>query len=367
MKVAIVHDYLNQYGGAERMLEIFCELFPQAPIYTIFYDEHATGHVFKGREIHTSFLQKIPLAGKYHRNFPLFMPLAVEQFDLSYFDLVISNSASFAKGVVTKPNTFHISYCMTPTRFLWDDSQRYAKESGYSWLTKKLIPPFLGYLRVWDVEAAFRVDKFVAISNFVKKRIKKYYRCDSQVLYPAIDVGKYFIADKIGDYFLMVGRLVPYKKFDLAVRVFNATGLKLKIVGDGPERPRLKKIAKGNIEFLGIVSDYKMPELYSRARAIIFPQEEDFGLVPVESMASGRPVIAYAGGGALETVIDGQTGIFFWEQTEISLAEAIGKFEQTGFDPMLIRKHAEKFDKTIFKNKFLKLISSQNLFPGPRL
>lgn len=349
------------------MLEIFCELFPQAPIYTIFYDEHATGHVFKGCEIHTSFLQRIPLAGRYHRKFPMFMPLAIEQFDLSYFDLVISNSASFAKGVVTKPDTLHISYCLTPTRFLWDDSQRYVKESGYSWLTKKLIPFFLGYLRIWDVEAALRVDKFVAISNFVKERIKKYYRCDAEVIYPAIDTSKYKSAKDVGDYFLMVGRLVPYKKFDLAIKVFNATGLKLKIVGDGPELARLKKIAKGNIEFLGLVSDYKMPELYSHARAVVFPQEEDFGLVPVEGMASGRPAIAYAGGGALETVIDGQTGIFFHEQTEIALAEAIGRFEQTSFDSVFIRKHAEKFGKAVFKNKFLKLISSQNLFHSPKM
>jgi glycosyltransferase involved in cell wall biosynthesis len=367
MKIALVHDYLNQYGGAERVLEVLCEIFPEAPIYTLLYDEAATGHVFKGREIHTSFLQKIPFARKHHRIFPLFMPLAIEQFDLSEFDIVLSNSASFAKGVITKPHTRHISYCMTPTRFLWDDSHRFIDEFKYPWPIKKLVPLFITYLRIWDKEAACRVDKFVAISNFVKARIKKYYERDAQVIYPPVYTQKYKIAGKIDDYFLMVGRLVSYKRFDLAIKVFNAIGKPLKIVGDGPERRRLEKLARSNIEFLGLVSDYKMPEIYSRAQAVIFPQVEDFGLVPIEAMASGRPVIAYRGGGALETVIDlkeaaalgvsGPTGIFFDDQTEISLAQAIGKYYQTTWDPKAIREHALKFDKEIFKEKILNLLT----------
>ena len=358
MRVALVHDYLNQYGGAERVLEVLCEIFPDAPIYTLLYDERMTGGVFKDREIRTSFLQKLPFARRHHRVFPILMPLAVEQFDLSYFDVVLSVSASFAKGIITKPHTKHINYCLTPTRFLWDDSHRYIDEFRYSWPIKKLVPFFVTYLRIWDKEAALRVDKFVAISDFVKERIKKYYGCeDMPVIYPPVNAHKYYISDEIDDYFLMVGRLVPYKRFDLATKVFNAIGKPLKIIGDGPERKRLEKIAGKNIEFLGLVSDYKMPELYTHAQAVIFPQEEDFGIVPLESMASGRPVIAYRGGGTLETIVENQTGIFFDEQTEISLAQAIGKYYQTQWNSHAIRTHALKFDKEIFKTKIVDMIN----------
>lgn len=360
MRIALVHDYLNQYGGAERVLEALCEIFPEAPIYTLLYDERATGQVFKDREIHTSFLQKIPFARKHHRLFPLLMPLAIEQFDLSYFDVVLSISASFAKGIVTKPHTRHINYCLTPTRFLWDDSHRYIDEFRYPWPIKKLTPLFVAYLRLWDKEAALRVDKFVAISDFVKRRVKKYYGKTAQVIYPPVETAKYKISSSVDDYFLMVGRLVAYKRFDLAVRVFNAIGKPLKIVGAGPELNRLRRIANpsADVEFLGLVSDDKLPDLYSHAQAVIFPQEEDFGLVPLEAMASGRPVIAYRGGGALETVIDGQTGVFFEQQTEIDLAQAIGRYYGSEFDSDLIRTHALKFDKKVFEDKINNLFST---------
>lgn len=361
MKIAFVHDYLNQYGGAERILETLCEIFPNAPIFTLLYDETATGGVFKGREIYTSFLQKIPFSKKHHRFFPLFMPIAVEQFDLSYYDLVFSISASFGKGIITKPKTQHINYCLTPTRFLWDDSHKYIDEFRYPWPIKKLIPMLVTYLRIWDKEAALRVNKFVAISEFVQTRIKKYYHQESEIIYPPIRLEKYKIANQVGDYFLMVGRLVSYKRFDLAIKVFNAIGKPLKIIGDGPERKKLEKLAKHNIEFLGLVSDSRMPDFYAKAQAVIFPQEEDFGLVPLEAMASGRPVIAYRGGGALETVIDGQTGIFFDRQTEIDLALAIGRYYQTIFNPESIRTQAAKFDLPIFKEKIQKLLLGNSL------
>lgn len=370
MKIALVHDYLNQYGGAERVLEVLCEMFPEAPIYTLLYDERMTGGVFKGREIHASFLQKFPFARRHHRIFPLLMPLAIEQFDLSYFDVVLSVSASFAKGIITKPHTKHINYCLTPTRFLWDDSHRRIDEFRYPWPIRKLVPFFITYLRMWDKEAALRVDKFVAISNFVKDRIKKYYNADAEVIYPPVETDKFAISRLLDEYFLMVGRLVPYKRFDLAVKVFTAMNKPLWIVGDGPERKRLEKIAHQNpalsgkelssggqagskIKFLGLVSDYRLPELYSHAQAVVFPQEEDFGIVPLEAMASGRPVIAYRGGGALETIVEGRTGIFFNDQTEIALAQAIGEYYQRRWEPELIREHALRFDKGNFKARIV--------------
>ncbi len=351
MKIAFVHEYLNQFGGAERMLQVLCALYPRAPIYTLLYDENATGGVFKGREIRTSFLQNIPFTQKHHRIFPLLMPLAIEQFDFSDYDLVLSVSASFAKGIITKPYTKHICYCLTPPRFLWDNSQKFVEEFGYPKLVKKFLPPFITYLRIWDKEASLRVDEFWSISNFIKERVKKYYSKESQIIYPPVNINKFYVEDGVGDYFFMAGRLVSYKRFDLAVKTFNQIGLPLKIVGTGPELKKLKSLAKKNIEFLGLVSDEKLAKLYANAQACIFPQEEDFGIVPLESMASGRPVIAYRAGGATETVIENKTGVFFNEQNSESFQAAIEKFSQIKFSPEVCRKRANEFDIEIFKNK----------------
>jgi len=356
MKIALVHEYLNQFGGAERMLQVLCALYPRAPIYTLLYDREATGGVFDGRVIKTSFLQNLPFTKKHHRVFPLLMPMAIEQFDFSDFDLVISISASFAKGIITKPHTKHICYCLTPPRFLWDNSQKFVEEFGYSKLVKRFLPPFITYLRIWDKEASLRVDEFWSISDFIKDRIKKYYSRGSVVIYPPVNISKFHISNKISNYFFMAGRLVSYKRFDLAVKVFNKNGLPLKIVGIGSEFKRLKKIANKNIEFLGLVSDEKLADLYSNARACIFPQEEDFGIVPLESMASGRPVIAYRAGGAVETIIENKTGIFFDKQTPESLQTAIEKFHNSDFKSEDCRTQAEKFDIEVFKDKIADLL-----------
>ena len=362
MRLALVHDYLTQYGGGERVLEVLMQMYPEAPIYTLVYDERATGGVFKGREIHTSFLQKIPFTKRHHRLFPLLMPMAIEQFDFSEFDTVLSVSASFAKGIITKPSTRHINYCLTPTRFLWDDSHRYVSEFRYPWPIRKLLPLALTYLRMWDKEASLRVDEYISISRFVQERITKYYNQGSTLIYPPVDTAKYYISDKVDDYYLMVGRLVGYKRFDLAVKAFSAMELPLKIVGDGQMLRKLKiqSSKSKHIEFLGLVSDFKMPKLYSCAKAIVFPQEEDFGLVPLEAAASGRPVIAYRGGGALETIVEGETGVFFDQQTEIDLCLAIGKLEQITFDPQAIRNHAMKFDKKVFQENIARCIMKQD-------
>ena len=353
MRVALIHDYLNQYGGAERVLEAFSEIFPNAPIYTLIYNPKKIRGAFSDKNIQTSFLQKIPLAKSRHRIFPLLMPIAIEQFDLSDYDVILSDSASFAKGVITKPNTLHICYCLTPLRYAWDDSHKYIEEFGMPGPIKKLIPFFMNYIRLWDKEAALRVDKFICISKFVARRIKKYYNREAKVIYPPVEAKIFSVSGSSGEgkYFLMVGRLLAYKRFDIAIKAFNKLGKPLKIVGDGPERKRLRKIAKENIEFLEEISDKKLISYYQNCRAFIFPQEEDFGIVALEAMACGRPVIAYRSGGVLESVKEGKTGIFFDEQTPESLIRAVRKFRAKDFNPKKIRQHALKFDKEKFKKK----------------
>lgn len=360
MKIAFVHEYLNQFGGAERMLQVMSAIFPDAPIYTLIYDADLTGHVFDGQTIKTSFLQNLPLTKNHHRLFPLLMPLAIEQFDFSEYDLVISISASFAKGIITKPSTKHICYCLTPPRFLWDDSQHLVDEFNFPKVIKTLIPLFISYLRIWDREASLRPDEYWSISSFIKERVKKYYNKDSSIIYPPVNVSNFSVSNNLGNYFLMVGRLVPYKKFDIAINTFNELGWPLKIAGTGPEINKLRKKAKKNIEFLGLVSDQKLSELYSYSKALVFPQEEDFGIVPLEAMASGKPVIAYKGGGATETVVEGKTGLFFDKQEEKSMIQVLRNFEDKEFDPIESRRQAEKFDVGIFEKR-LKYLTSRTL------
>lgn len=333
------------------MLASLLELFPDAPVFTLLYDERSTKGLFKGRTVHTSFLQKFPGALTHHQRYPLLMPLAIEQFDLSAYDLVISLSASFAKGVITKPHTRHICYCLTPPRFLWDNSQQFSREFGFSPVTRAVMPPFISYLRMWDRHASGRVDEFWNISDFVGRRIQKYYRQPSKRIYPPVQMELFPVAVSApDDHYVMVGRLVSYKKFDIAVKAFNELGVPLKIIGVGPEAGRLKRLARPNIQFLGHVSDMELARHYREARALIFPQEEDFGIVPLEAMASGRPVIAYRSGGAAETVLEGETGMFFNEQTPGSLIAAVRAFQDLIFDPARCRAQAEKFSVSRFKD-----------------
>jgi glycosyltransferase involved in cell wall biosynthesis len=351
MRIAFVHDYMIQYGGAERVLECFCEIWPHAPIYTLIYDEEKTHGRFKGRRIYTSFLQNFPYSRKNHRIFPPLMPPAIEQFDFSKYDVVLSDSSSFAKGAITLPKTLHICYCHTPMRYAWDDCQKYIEEFGFPGFIKKFVPFFMNYIRVWDRMSADRPDVYIANSRFVAGRIKKYYKKKSTVINPPVDVSKFRIGEKTGDYFLMVGRLMTYKRFDIVIEAFNRLGWKLKIIGRGPDEKRLRKIAKENIFFMGRLNDEELAKTYSGAKAFIFPQEEDFGIVAIEALAAGRPLIAFRGGDIVEHVREGTEGIFFDEQTAESLTGALKKFKFENFNPQEIRQKALPFDKEIFKGR----------------
>jgi len=378
MRVALVHEYLVQYGGAEKTLEALREIFPKAPIYTLLYNPKKMNGKFSDAEIRTSFLQKIPFAKSRHRIiFPVLMPTAIEQFDLSYYDLVISDSSSFAKGIITKPHTKHICYCHTPTRFAWDGCQRYIKEEfSYPNFLKKIVPFGINYVRVWDEAASRRVDKFIANSKFTASRIKKYYNRDAEVIYPPIDVKEIQknIANKPSlsndaakhqqeQYFLIISRLMANKNLELTVKVFNKNKLPLKIAGAGPLYKRLKKTAKPNIEILGFVSDEKKIDLLAGCAAFIFPMEEDLGITQIEAMAAGKPIIALRAGSALETIIKGKTGLFFNSAVPEPFEKAIKRFllNKSKFDSNFIQQYALKFDKEVFKRKFAELIKLESL------
>ena len=359
MKIALVHDYLVQYGGAERVLEAFTELYPYAPIYTLIYDPDAMHGVFAAKRIYTSFLQKSRLVRKHHRLFPPLMPLAIEQFDFSKYDVVLSDSSSYAKGILTRPETLHISYMHTPMRYAWDDCQKYTEDFGFPRFIKKLVPFFMNPIRIWDRVSADRVDRIIANSNFVAARIQKYYRKDSIVIHPPVDINRFSIAPVQKDYYLMVGRLIAYKRHDIAIEAFNRLKLPLKIIGRGPEMERLKKLAGPTIEFLGRVDEEELPRYYSECRGFIFPQEEDFGIVAIEALASGRPLIAYRGGDIPEHMEEGRMGVFFDEQTSKAIVEAVQKFETMTFDPEEIRSRVLHFDKDQFKAKIKDYIEGE--------
>jgi len=349
MRVCIVHDYLTHLGGGERVLEALAEAFPNAPIFTLVYDEVNVRLTIDPRRIRTSFLQKFPGAKRSHQYVPLaIMPLAIEQFDFSAFDVVISNTHGFGKGIVLHPNTLHVSYCLTPIRYAWDGSHRYVREFSPGALFKKFAPHAISYIRTWDFFAAKRVHAYITISNYVSRRIKKYYGMDADVIYPPVDINRFSADAGEKRYYVIVSRLVPYKRVDLAVHAANSLGIPLKIAGVGPELDRLQEVAGSTVEFLGFVPDEDLPKLYRHAHALLFPQEEDFGITPLEAAASGIPTIAYGAGGALETVVPNVTGVLFSEQTSESLCGAIRTSQSIVWDPQRIRDHALRFSKERF-------------------
>ncbi len=358
MKIALVHDYLVQYGGAERVLEAFTELFPYAPIYTLIYDKEAMHGVFEGKRIYTSFLQKLPFSKKRHRFFPPLMPLAIEEFDFTKYDIVLSDSSSYAKGIITRPETLHICYMHTPMRYAWDDCQKYTQDFGFPSLVKKMVPFFMSPIRLWDRASADRIDHYLTNSQFVAKRIKKYYGSNSLVIHPPVNVDRFFITEKQEDYFLIVGRLIAYKRHDIAIEAFNRLKLPLKIIGRGPEMDRLKKMAGPTIEFLGRIPEEELPQYYAKCRAFVFPQEEDFGIVAIEAMASGRPIIAYRAGDIVEHLEEGKMGVFFDAQTPEAIVEAVNRFHDKDYDPVYIREKSLPFDKERFKDKIKDYINN---------
>ncbi|PID52604.1 MAG: glycosyl transferase [Candidatus Moraniibacteriota bacterium] len=351
MKIALVHDYLVQHGGAERVLECFCEMFPHAPIYTLIYDKDVMGDTFSDRDIITSSLQKMPFARKRHRVFPLLMTSAIEEFDFSHFDVVLSDSSSFAKGIITRPETLHISYVHTPMRYAWDDCQKYTSDFGFPKMVEQIVPFIMNGVRLWDRISSDRVDYYVANSQFVARRIKKYYNKDAIVVNPPVNVHNFYLTENKPkeEYYLMVGRLIAYKRHDIAIDAFNRLGDSLKIIGRGPEITSLKRQAHDNIEFLARVDDDELARYYAEAKAFIFPQEEDFGIVAIEAMASGRPIIAYRGGDIVEHLTHGETGLFFNDQTADSLEATVREFDKHTFDSSIIRQRSLQFDRENFK------------------
>lgn len=361
-KIALVHDHLAQDGGAEQVVKALQEMFPQAPIFTLIYDQKHTNDFFINKDIRTSFLQRIPLGVSRYQWYLAMMPLAIESHNLMDYDIVVSSASAFAKGIITKPNSIHICYCHTPTRYLWTDTYSYIQELKVNPIVKRMLPMTLRKLRQWDRLAADRVDYFVANSQTVKNRIKKYYNRDSQVIYPPVEIDKFFISHNPKKYYLAGGRLVPYKKIDLAVRAFSRLGIPLKVFGVGPETKILKKIAgdKGNIEFLGKISDDYKRKLFADCIAYLNPQEEDFGITAIEAMASGRPVIAYQAGGATETIIEGETGEFFDEQIWEDLADKIIRFQSEKFQPEKIKEYSKNFSIEKFKERIKNLLDNYN-------
>lgn len=356
MNVALVYDRINKWGGAERVLLALHELFPNAPLYTSVYNRMSArwADVF---DIKTSYLQNVPFASSSHEYYATLMPGAFEQFSFDAYDLVISVTSEAAKGIITKPHTKHICYCLTPTRYLWSGYEQYFSNP----LFRLIASPAVSYLRKWDIVAAQRPDIIVSISEEVRKRVLLYYGRDSQVIYPPVTDLRSLskkTTRKERDYFLVVSRLVPYKRIDVAIAACNELDLPLVIVGTGSELSALKKQAGKTVRFVGNLTDEELAEYYENCTALLFPGEEDFGLSILEAQLFGKPVIAFGKGGALETVQDGQTGVFFTPQDKDALIAALTHFNAAKFKPEVGTKQAEKFTSEAFKRSFMKLIDT---------
>jgi glycosyltransferase involved in cell wall biosynthesis len=352
MKICFVHDWLTTYGGAELVLKTMLEIWPGTPVYTLVYDPKGNCRdIIESTTVHGSFINRMPFARRKHRSYLPLMPLAIEQLDLSAYDLVISSSHAVAKGVITGPDQLHISYVHTPIRYAWDLQNQYLAQAGLTrGLRGYLAKSLLHYIRLWDMRTVAGVDHYLANSAYIARRIKKLYKREATVLHPPVDIDRFSPKAEKEDFYLSVSRLVPYKKIGLIVEAFTQMPDKhLVVIGDGPGMKRLKKIATPNIELLGFTDNQTIEDSMQRARALVYAAEEDFGIVPVEAQACGTPVIAYGKGGTLETVVPGETGVFFDRQTPEAIIEAVKTFEKAPQpDANIIRKNAERFSKTRF-------------------
>ena len=373
MKKALIHDWYTVYGGAERCVESFTNIWDDFDHFSLI-DDLSDPHrelILKGKKTKNSFIQKLPFWKKKYRTYLPLFPFAIEQFDLSDYELILSSSSSVAKGVLTKPSQLHIAYVYSPVRYAWDLYHQYLKESKLDSGVKGLIAKyFLFKLRAWDFSTANRPDHYIAISHFVAKRIKKVYNKKALVIYPPVDTDSFTLTTETSDYYITCSRMVPYKKIDLIVEAFSKTNKKLIVIGDGPDFKKIKKLASSNVELKGYVEKDEMLDIIKRAKAFIFAAEEDFGIAPIEAQACGVPVIAYGKGGALETIIGvssdenfddkSVTGVFFKEQTSSSLLEAVNYFEknEASFDRKIIRKNAERFSKDRFEKEFKETIET---------
>lgn len=357
LKVALVHDWLVGYGGGERILYDLHEMFPAAPIYTLVCDPDTAPGWIQDCEVKTTYIQKWPGARKHHKMLLSFMPKAWESVDLTEYDLVISTCSSCCKGIITAPEASHICYCFSPTRYLWDLYYEYLSSAGF--LKRHLIPSLIHKVRIWDYLAAQRPDAFASVSDFIGMRISKYYRRKSTTVYPGIGIDNYPIQDAKRDYYLVVSRFVRYKRVDLAIEACKQLDRKLVVIGSGgEEEARLKSMAGPNTEFIEMASDEEVATYYANARAFLFPGLEDFGITPLEAMSAGVPVLAYGRGGALETIVDGETGLFFYDQNVQSLVDCILEFEskEDTFSPQIIHNHTRKFSSSSFKREMMALI-----------
>ena len=365
VRVALVHDWLTGMRGGERCLEVFCELFPEADLFTLLHLPGTVSSIIERRRIVTSLVQPLPGVARHYRYYLPLFPAAVEAFDLRGYDLVLSSSHCVAKGARPAPGVPHVSYCLTPMRYVWDLYDDYfGRQAGL--LTRALMPPVAARLRRWDRRSSRRVDRFVAISRYVAARVNRYYGRSADVIYPPVDVQRFEVGDgRAGEFYLVVSALVPYKRVDLAIQAANRLGRRLLVVGSGPEERRLRALAGPRVEFLGWRPDAEIAELYRRCRAVLFPGVEDFGIVPLEAMAAGRPVVAFAGGGVLETVVppggaDPPTGLLFGAQTVDALVGAMRGLEDAtvAFDPKALRARAEQFDRPRFRERIASFLGT---------
>ena len=350
MNIALVHDFFCNLGGSDQVAAALHQLYPQAPVYTLLVSgRNQDAELIQGTDLRPSFVQRLPLARRWHEPYLPFFPIAIESFDLTGYDLILSSSHVCAKGVIPAPEALHLCYCHTPARYAWDLGPLYLRRLNP--LVRLYAAAVMHRLRMWDVTSSARVDHFIANSGFVAQRIWRYYRRSATVIHPPVDTGFFTPGGQDGDYYLVVSRLTAYKRIDLAVEAFTQLGLPLVVIGDGPERRRLQSQAGPNVTFLGAVSRNQVRESMRNCRGLIYPGKEDFGITPVEVQATGRPVVALGAGGALESVVDGATGVLFAEQTAEALRDAVTRCSALSFDREAIRRHALQFDREVFFRK----------------